>query len=559
MAAFVLLVLATAADLAGPLLVKVFIDDYLTPRRFAAGPLSALAGGYLVILLAFAGFNFWQMFSFKKIALRVVRQMRIDLFAKVQGLGLEFFDKTPAGALVSRITNDTEAVRELFVSVLAAFVKNSVLIIGLFAAMILLDRKLGLICLFMMPLLLVLMFAFQGTSSKLYRLLRRNTGQVNAILSESLQGMGVIQIMGQGRRLAAEFDATTQTCYAATIRNINLYSLMLMPAVDLLNLIVLALVLVFFGDNAISGVVRVGVLYAFISYLTQFFQCVNGVMRQLPQLQQALAASERIFGLLDETATAPGKSGNGHPVIRLGRVEFNKVGFSYDGEHEALKNISFVAHPGQTVALVGHTGSGKSTIANLLLRFYRPREGEITLDGVPLAEYDDRELHTKIGLVMQDPFLFAGDVRYNIRLHRRESADEEITEAARLVQAHDFIAKLPNGYDEPVGERGNTFSSGQRQLICFARTMLNRPKILVLDEATAHVDSETEASIQDAMARIRLGRTTIAIAHRLSTIQDADQILVLHRGEIAERGTHRELLAHQGLYYQMYQLQEGNG
>lgn len=557
--AFLLLAVTAAADLARPFLLKIFIDDHLTPGRFEVRSLLLLAGSWLFLLLITAGFNYWQIFTFKRIALRVIQQLRIDLFDRVQNLGLAYFDATPVGALVSRITNDTEAIKELYVNVLASFIKNSAIIGGICVSMMFLDLKLGLCSLVLLPVILVMMIVFRKFSFRIYTSLRHCNSQLNVKLNESLQGMSIIQAMGQEKRLNAEFGDLTRAYYGDTVRNIKLNSLFLMPAIDLLNLAVLSLALTWFGHRAIAGTVSVGVLYAFVNYLGQFFINVSEMMRQLPQLQQALVASGRVFTLLDETSLAPGKTGDGAPLVGEGRVEFRNVSFSYDGVTEILKNISFVAQPGETVALVGHTGSGKSTVVNLLMRFYHLQQGEITLDRIPLTEYDERELRSKVGLVLQDPFLFTGNVRQNIGLHQPEATEVEIMEATRFVQAHDFIDRLPNGYDEPVGERGATFSSGQRQLISFARTMLNRPKVLVLDEATAHVDTETETAIQSAMARIRTGRTTIAIAHRLSTIQDADQILVLQRGEIVERGTHQELLAQQGLYYKMYQLQQGNG
>jgi ATP-binding cassette subfamily B multidrug efflux pump len=283
------------------------------------------------------------------------------------------------------------------------------------------------------------------------------------------------------------------------------------------------------------------------------------MMFRLNLFQQAMVAAERVFTLLDEDQLAPMQVGDGHPEITEGKVEFDDVSFSYDGKTEVLKHISFTALPGQTVALVGHTGSGKSSIVNLLLRFYPVTHGQIRIDGVPLENYPNEELRRKVGLVLQDPFLFVGDVKRNIRLGNDWIRDEEVIEAARFVQADAFIGRLPSGYDAPVGERGATFSSGQRQLIAFARTMAMRPKILVLDEATANIDTETEEAIQNALAKMRQGRTTIVIAHRLSTIQDADLILVLHQGEIVERGTHQELLAKRGLYHKMYLLQQGAG
>ncbi|MFC4767497.1 ABC transporter ATP-binding protein [Effusibacillus consociatus] len=556
LAAFLLLLCATAADLTGPKLIQIFIDEHLTPRSFEKQELILLGGSYLVLLGLSAGLTYMQLVSFHKIALKIIQQLRMDVFGKVQHLGLEFFDTTPVGSLVSRITNDTEAVKDLFVSVLSTFVQNIVFLIGVFAAMFLLDVRLAMYCLVLLPLILALMQTYRYYSSKVYRVLRSKLSQLNAKLNESLQGMNIIQAMGQEKRLREEYGKINREHYQAGLQNIKLNGLLLRPAVDLIYVVTLILVLYFFGIQPNSAV-KIGVLYAFINYLERFFEPVNMMMMRLSQMQQALVSAERVFKLMDEDRLAPAQQGTDNPKIERGLLEFKNVSFSYDGRGDVLKNITFTAKPGQTVALVGHTGSGKSSIINLLMRFYPVERGEITIDGAPLQTYSEEELRKKIGLVLQDSFLFVGDVKQNIRLHNQSISDEEIVEAAKFVQADSFIEKLPHGYHEPVGERGATFSSGQRQLVSFARTMALQPKILVLDEATANVDTETEEAIQTALENMRKGRTTIAIAHRLSTIQDADLILVLHRGEIVERGTHQELLAKEGLYYKMYLLQQG--
>jgi ATP-binding cassette subfamily B protein len=401
------------------------------------------------------------------------------------------------------------------------------------------------------------MQTYRKLSSKIFHVTRSKLSQLNAKLSESLQGMNIIQAMRQEKRMREEFGKTNQEHFVSHLRQIKLNSLLVRPMVDLLYFLTLILILSFFGFRSFNNVIEIGVLYAFINYLDRFFEPVNEMMFRLTSFQQAVVSAERVFGLMDDDRMAPVKEGNLRPKVTEGLVEFKNVTFSYDGKNDVLKNITFTAKPGQTVALVGHTGSGKSSIINLLMRFYPVEKGEILIDGVSLKEYEDEELRSRIGLVLQDPFLFVGDVKHNIRLHNQQISDEEVVEAAKFVQADTFIQKLPHGYDEAVGERGATFSSGQRQLLSFARTMAFNPKILVLDEATASVDTETEEAIQLALEKMRKGRTTIAIAHRLSTIQDADLILVLHHGEIVERGTHQELLAKQGLYHKMYLLQQG--
>lgn len=555
--AFLILALATAADVVGPIIIKIFIDDYLTPRIFEWEILLLLGGGYLLLQLSSVVLHYFQYLNFNKIAQWVIQQIRVDVFSKVQHLGLSFFDRTPAGSLVSRITNDTEAIKDLYVSVLSTFVQNIVFLIGIFISMFFLNVELALYCLVLIPVLIALMQTYRKLSSKIFHVTRSKLSQLNAKLSESLQGMNIIQAMRQEKRMREEFGKTNQEHFVSHLRQIKLNSLLVRPMVDLLYFLTLILILSFFGFRSFNNVIEIGVLYAFINYLDRFFEPVNEMMFRLTSFQQAVVSAERVFGLMDDDRMAPVKEGNLRPKVTEGLVEFKNVTFSYDGKNEVLKNITFTAKPGQTVALVGHTGSGKSSIINLLMRFYPVEKGEILIDGVSLKEYEDEELRSRIGLVLQDPFLFVGDVKHNIRLHNQQISDEEVVEAAKFVQADTFIQKLPHGYDEAVGERGATFSSGQRQLLSFARTMAFNPKILVLDEATASVDTETEEAIQLALEKMRKGRTTIAIAHRLSTIQDADLILVLHHGEIVERGTHQELLAKQGLYHKMYLLQQG--
>lgn len=556
--AFVMLFLATGADIIGPILMQKFIDNYLTPRHFYVGPLTFLAVSFILLYVISVVLKYFQLVSFQEIALKIVQQLRVDVFGKVQHLGLAFFDQTPGGSLVSRITNDTEAIKDMFVTVLSTFVQGIVMMAGVFIGMFILNVKVGLFCLVILPIIVVLMIVYRHYSAKIYRVARRKLSQLNAKLNESLQGMNIIQALRQEGRMKKEFGDINQQYYMAERGSIKLNSLLLRPAVYSVYLLALVIVLCFFGVSSLWGMVQIGVLYAFVNYLDRFFEPINSMMAQLTRFQQALVAAERVFGLLDEDRKEPVQEGNRHLQISDGLIEFKNVTFSYDGKNDVLKDISFTARPGETVALVGHTGSGKSSIINLLMRFYHLSEGEITIDGAPLETYSNQVLRDNIGLVLQDPFLFVGDIKSNIRLGNAEISDETIVQASEFVQADSFIRKFPNQYDEPIGERGATLSSGQRQLLSFARTMAISPKILVLDEATASVDTETEEAIQNALEKMRKGRTTIAIAHRLSTIRDADQILVLHKGEIVERGTHQELLAMQGLYHKMYVLQQGD-
>lgn len=554
--AFSLLVITTLGELAGPYLVKIFIDEYLTPGNLAFQPLLILGASYLGIQIIKSVLMFFQLVKFQEIALKIIQQLRIDIFSKVQSLGLRYFDQTPAGSIVSRVTNDTEAIKDMFVTVLSTFIQSCFLLTGILITMFVLDVKLALFCLIFIPLILLVMTLYRKFSSRYYLDMRERLSQLNAKLSESLQGMSIIQVFRQEKRLRKEFEDINEKHYNAGMKNIKIDGLLLRPAVDLIFIFGLIMVLNYFGIASLDSPVEIGVLYAFVNYLERFFEPVNNMMMRLSLYQQAIVAGARVFRILDKQELAPGQSEDSTLSVEEGRIEFRNLTFSYDGKRDVLKNISFTAQPGETVALVGHTGSGKSSIINLLMRFYEYEKGEILIDGQSIRSFSKNELREKMGLVLQDPFLFYGTVRDNITLHHHLT-DEQVEDAAKFVQAHTFIEKLEDSYHHKVVERGSTFSSGQRQLIAFARTIAANPKILVLDEATANIDTETEEAIQTALAKMREGRTTIAIAHRLSTIQDANLILVLHQGEIVERGTHQELLALGGLYHKMFLLQNG--
>lgn len=553
--ALFLLILTVLGDILGPYLIKVFMDDYLTPRNFPTGPIVGLALGYVFIQVGNVIVSYFQLLRFQEIALKIIQQMRIDVFSKVHKLGMRYFDKTPAGSIVSRVTNDTEAIKDMFVSVLVAFVQSGFLVIGVYIAMFILNVKLALVTIVLLPILFFIITTYRKHSSIVYQDLRERLSQLNAKLAESLQGMTMIQAFRQEDRLQDEFNDINDKHWNAGKRNIKLDSLLLRPAIDLVYALAIIMVLSYFGIISMNNVVEVGVIYAFVTYIDRFFEPINQVMQRLSIFQQAIVAASRVFKLLDESDLAPSQKNIESAKIEQGKIEFQNVTFSYDGKTDVLKNISFTAEPGQTVALVGHTGSGKSSIINLLMRFYEFEQGDIKIDGHSVKDFQTEEIREKVGLVLQDPFLFYGDIENNIRLHDKEMTAKEVKAAAEFVQANTFIEKLPNTYHQKVTERGSTFSSGQRQLVAFARTIATNPKILVLDEATANIDTETEVAIQSSLEKMRKGRTTIAIAHRLSTIADAELILVLHHGEIVERGTHQELLNQKGLYHKMYLLQ----
>jgi ATP-binding cassette, subfamily B, multidrug efflux pump len=554
--ALFLLGLTVLGDVIGPILIKTFIDDYLTVRNFPQGPLIGLASAYIFIQLSNVFISYFQLLKFQEIALKIIQQMRIDVFTKVQNLGMRYFDKTPAGSIVSRVTNDTEAIKDMFVSVLVGFIQSAFLVVGVYIAMFILNVKLAMVTLLLLPILFLIIRTYRRYSSVFYQDLRERLSQLNAKLAESLQGMSMIQAFRQEPRLKDEFNDINEQHWEAGKRNIKMDSLLLRPAIDLVYALALIMLLSYFGITSFNNTIEVGVIYAFVTYIDRFFEPINQVMQRLSIFQQAIVAASRVFKLLDEEELVPAQA-NTNARIEAGKIEFNNVTFSYDGQTDVLKNISFTANPGETVALVGHTGSGKSSIINLLMRFYEFEQGDILIDGESVKNFKVQELRQKMGLVLQDPFLFFGDIESNIRLHNQAMSDEEVRAAAEFVQANAFINQLPDGYKQKVTERGSTFSSGQRQLVAFARTMATDPKILVLDEATANIDTETEVAIQSSLEKMRQGRTTIAIAHRLSTIQDAELILVLHQGEVVERGNHQQLLASKGLYHKMYLLQNG--
>ncbi|MGE7870330.1 ABC transporter ATP-binding protein [Bacillus paramycoides] len=553
--AFIFLVGATVTEMMGPFLIKQFLDEHLVPRNFEQSALVTLFVVYIIAHLLKVLFTYLDLLYFQNIAFKIVQDMRVEVYEHVQKLSLSFFDRTPIGTLVSRITNDTEAIKDFYVSVLSTFVKNVVFLVGILVAMFLLDVKLALFSLILIPIMFTIMVLYRRKSAAFYLEVRNQLSILNAKLNESIQGMNIVQVFRQEKRMRKEFEEVNNKHYSAGRRTLKLDALLLRPATDLVHIVAIALVLGLFGIDALKSPVEVGVLYAFVNYIHRFFQPVNEMMMKLSFFQQALVSSSRVFHLMDDKDLAPVQMGSEDPRVDKGEIQFKDVTFSYDGKRDVLKNVSFHVKPGQTVAFVGHTGSGKSTIMNLLMRFYNIKSGNIVIDGVDLEKFGEQEIRKKIGLVLQDAFLFAGNVKQNIRMYNEEITDEEIEEAARFVQANTFIEKLPEQYDTEVVERGAAFSSGQRQLIAFARTIATNPKVLVLDEATANIDTETEEAIQTALQQMRKGRTTIAIAHRLSTIQDADQIFVMHEGEIIERGTHQELLSKQGLYYNMYLLQ----
>ncbi|WP_434967957.1 ABC transporter ATP-binding protein [Listeria ilorinensis] len=551
----ILVLLVTLADVYAPLIIRKFLDDYLTPMNIDIQAFVILGCGYFGLVLGKAVVWYFQLVFFQKIALNIVKQIRVDIFSKLHSLGMRYFDQTPGGSLVSRVTNDTEAIKDMFINVLSTAIQSLFMLVGIYASMFVLNAQLAFYSLILFPLIVLIIIVYRKYSSKFYRARREKLSQLNAKISESISGMAIIQQFNQEKRLTAEFEAINKDYYDVGMKNIKFNALLLGPAIDFIYAIAVVIILSFFGAESLIGPVAIGTVYAFISYFDRFLEAIYNVMERLAMYQEAITAASRVFRIMDETEEVPAQFPEAGAKIEQGQIEFRNVSFAYDGEHDVLKDISFTAFPGQTVALVGHTGSGKSSVINLMMRFYEFERGDILLDGRSIKHYPIQELRQKMGLVLQDSFMFYGDIASNIRLYDQSISDQAVQDAAEFVQADRFIQTLDDTYQHKVIERGASFSSGQRQLISFARTVVANPQILVLDEATASIDTETETLIQTGLAKMREGRTTIAIAHRLSTIKDADLILVLSKGRIVERGTHEELVRQNGIYQSMYQLQ----
>lgn len=541
-----------------PQILQYFMDHYLQNKSATMRILYLFAGLYFAtsIIKAFIWFGQWYLYAVASI--KTLNRIRVILFEKLQQLGIRYFDQTPAGSIVSRVTNDTETLYD-FWNVFMMVLTGILSLVSSFVAMYALDKKIALVNLAFLPLLILIIVTYQRLSSKIYRQMRERLSELNTKLNEYISGMHIIQQFRQENRLKKSFEKTNTKYLHTRYAMIKTNTLLLAPIINFLYAIGLSISLTMFGFQATHTVLEVGMIYAFTTYVQNFFRPMTQVMDSLSTYTDGLVAASRILKLLDTQELIPEQKNLTDAKITKGKIEFKNVSFSYDGKNQVLKNISFVADENQTVALVGHTGSGKSSIINVLMRFYEFEEGQILIDGRDIRDYTYKELREKIGLVLQDPFMFYGTIADNIRLLNPDITDEEMIHAAKFVQADQFIEELDGDYQAKVIEKGAAYSSGQRQLISFARTVVTNPKILILDEATANIDTETESHIQQGLQNMRQNRTTIAIAHRLSTIRDADLILVLDKGRIVERGNHEELLAKNGLYAQMYALQAIGG
>lgn len=548
-----ILVLAlTGIDLYRPVLIGDAVDTFEANGDYDIIVDTAVKYG-IVLLLSFV-FNISQTWILQKTGQSIIHTVRKELYAHIQSLSSRYFDLTPVGKLVTRVTNDVEALNEMYSGILVRLFRNMVKIVGLAAVMLLMDWKLALVSFVLLPVVAVLTVVFRKIARETYRLSRTRLTDINTFLSENISGMRIIQIFGREQRKFEEFDGKNRLLFKAYYREMLVFAVF-RPLVYILSVISLMIVLGVGSRDVLGDVISIGTLYIFAQYIQSFFDPIQELAEQFSTLQSSIASAEKIFTIMNEE---PAVQEDDNPVILpeiQGKIEFSHVWFAYDNENYVLRDVSFVIEPGQKVAFVGATGAGKSSILNLIGRYYDIQRGNIYIDGVDIRRLSKKQLRGAIGQMQQDVFVFEGDVDYNIRLHSKNISLEEAKSAAEYVNASRFIEKLPGGYQEPVSERGATFSAGERQLLSFARTLAHRPSILVMDEATANIDTETELLIQEALENLMQGRTTIMVAHRLSTIQHADCIMVMHKGKIREQGTHQELLSRDGIYKKLYELQ----
>lgn len=541
-----------------PLAARWYIDHLVDPTEAGSPVLTAFQflilyyGLFIGRVLA----TYLSQLTFARVSNSIVRDIRLDIFKNLQRLGMSFYDQTAAGSIVSRVTNDTQAVADMFSTVFSSIVSSFLLFLVTLVTMFSLDWHLTVWILPFLPIIWFSIRLYRKLSNRLVKMTRQKLSDINVKLSESIEGMRIVQAFRQEKRLTDEFEQINGEHLDYANRSVDVNSIFLRPAMTLLQVLAYAVILTFFGLNWQSSGFTAGLIYAFIQYVNQLFQPLIDVTQNFATLQTSTISAGRVFEMMDRDDYEPKQAGSLKEIER-GDIRFEHVSFSYDGKRDVLKEISFEVKNGQTIAFVGHTGSGKSSIINLFMRFYEFDRGQILIDGQDIKDYSQEALRKSIGLVLQEPFLYHGTIASNIRMYHEELTDEEIRQAAAFVDVADFIESLPGGYDHPVTERGSTLSTGQRQLLAFARTIAAQPKILILDEATANIDQETEEMIQNSLKKMRQGRTTIAIAHRLSTIQDADCIYVLDKGKIIESGNHDQLITLGGTYKKMYDLQAG--
>ncbi len=549
-----LVVLATGFDILGPMLGKVFIDDFIMTDHYPRGPVSGMIFLFIASVLLATYLQYQQKLKFVDIALNAVLDIRKRVFKHVLTLPVAFFDYARTGQLVSRITNDTETIKDIYVQFLSSIIVNLIMLCGILIAMAILDVKLMLVSLLLVPIVVVLIYLYQRFSVKIVSESRQLRSDINATISESISGMTVIQATNQQRAKLAQFDQVNSRYYTTRIQTMTFGSLFLRPAINLLSIVVLAGVIWVFGMKAVQGVAQVGVLYAYLNYLGRFTEPLVEITQRFSLYQQAIVAGNRVYQLLQEP-TAEAQQGL-QKQIGHGLLNIEKLSFGYYQDKPVLQDLNIRIKPGQFFAVVGHTGSGKSTLLSLLLNFYQPQAGHISIDGHPLKEFTSDALRQGIGFIPQDPFILASSIFDNINMGRNLSTDA-VSQAAKQAHLHEVITAMPDGYQTQLGEGGLRLSTGQRQQLIIARALAGSPKILLLDEATAHVDSETEQVVQQALNRVKDRVTLIVVAHRLSTIHHADQILVLDHGQLIEQGTHHQLMQMpHGRYRAMYELQQ---
>lgn len=541
-----------------PLAARWYIDHLVDPTEVGTPVMTALQF-FILYYTLFIGrvlATYLSQLTFARVSNSIVRDIRLDIFQNLQRLGMSFYDQTAAGSIVSRVTNDTQAVADMFSTVFSSLVSSFLLFLITLVTMFSLDWQLTIWILPFLPIIWFSIKLYRHLSNRLVKMTRQKLSDINVKLSESIEGMRIVQAFRQEKRLTDEFEQINGEHLEYANRSVDVNSLFLRPAMTLLQVLAYAVILTFFGLNWRNSGFTAGLIYAFIQYVSQLFQPLIDVTQNFATLQTSTISAARVFEVMDQADNEPKQMGHLKEIER-GDIRFEQVSFSYDGKQDVLKDISFEVKNGETIAFVGHTGSGKSSIINLFMRFYEFDRGRILIDGHDIKDYSQEVLRKSIGLVLQEPFLYHGTIASNIRMYYEELTEAEIQQAAEFVDVAEFIESLPGGYNHPVTERGSTLSTGQRQLLAFARTIAAQPKILILDEATANIDQETEEMIQNSLKKMRQGRTTIAIAHRLSTIQDADCIYVLDKGKIIESGNHDQLIALGGTYKKMYDLQAG--
>lgn len=550
--ALILVLVLTWFDLYRPILIGDAINLFEADGDYDVIVNTAIK--YSIVLALGFVFNIAQTWILQKTGQNIILQVRRELYLHIQSLSSRYFDLTPVGKLVTRVSNDVEALNEMYSDILVKLFRNIIKIIGLAAVMLVYDYKLALFSFILLPIVILLTVFFRRMARKIYRIYRTRLTDLNTFLSEHLSGMRIIQIFGREERKYEEFHDKNKKLYKAFYNEMLIFAVF-RPLMYILSVLSLMIVLWVGSREVFATVISVGTLYIFSNYIQSFFDPIQELAEQFSTLQSSIASAEKIFTIMDEEFSIEEVE---NPVVLpeiKGRIEFDHVWFAYDDENYVLRDVSFVIEPGQKIAFVGATGAGKSSILNLIGRYYDIQKGHIYIDGVDIKELSKKQLRSAIGQMQQDVFIFEGDIEYNIRLHDEDITDEDVKKAAEYVNASRFIEKLPGAYKEPVTERGATFSAGERQLLSFARTLAHKPSILVMDEATANIDTETEILIQEALEKLMEGRTTIMVAHRLSTIQHADCIMVMHKGKIREQGTHQELLAQDGIYKKLYELQ----